>query len=84
MKKGNIDMNDYLTQQIVSISKSGAYDAIKDNYEELQEQNKVLKAAINKALDEIQNAAPSMIVDNPAYILRVIADHLLNALKETK
>lgn len=62
--------------------KVGAYDAIKDNYGELQEQNKILKEGINKALDVITKSPPSHIVDNPADILIKISNELMQALRQ--
>jgi hypothetical protein len=75
---------DFLRDQIVNISKAGAYDAIKDDYAKVTKENVILKAAINKALDEITKCPPSVFVDNPAEMVRRVGEHLLTALKQTK
>ena len=74
---------DNLMEQIVNISKAGAYDAITGDYDKVKTQNVILKAGINKALDEITKSPPSDIVDNPAEMLTRISRHLLDALKQT-
>jgi len=74
---------DFLTESIVNISKAGAYDAISQDYGKVKADNELLKAAINKALDEITNAASIEIITNPAGVIQKVSRPLLDALKQT-
>ena len=51
MEKNNKKSDyDFLTESIVNISKAGAYDAIKDNYSELQMENKAMADMIGNLI----------------------------------
>ena len=73
---------DNLYEQIVNISKAGAFDVISKQRDELVIENKKLKEGINKALDEKINTNASLAVDNPGLVLQNISRHLLDALRK--
>ena len=72
---------DSLSEQIINISKAGAYDIVAKHRDELKQQNDNLKAAINSVLNEIQNTKAGEIIDKPAFILNRISAHCLDALR---
>ncbi len=59
MKDFNIA--DFAEQQIVAISKAGAYDAIKYNYGKLQEENQKLKERVKYLEDLIKEYSGKII-----------------------
>lgn len=61
MKKNNFA--DSFHEQIIAISKAGAYDAIKDNYQELQVENEKLKARVKYLEDLIIEYSTKMTVN---------------------
>jgi hypothetical protein len=79
MEKSN--MSDFLHDQIINISKAGAYDAIKDNYGVALEQNKILKKAIRDAVDLIINTGSEDIVVNPSVFVAKLAAILTETYK---
>ena len=70
-----------LQEQIMAISKAGAYDAIAQDYGRVKEQNVILKAAINNALNEMVKS--ESIINDPAVFLTHVSRPLLDALKQT-
>ena len=66
------DFTDWARDQIVAISKAGAYDAIAPRVGELQEQNNNFRKGINEILDEITAIDPEEFNKNPAdFIIKV-------------
>lgn len=72
---------DYISDMIVNASKAGAYDVVSKQRNELMQQNKNLKAAINSVLDELQKSDPHEVVNNPAALINRISAVCLNALR---
>lgn len=76
--------NDFLHEQIIHISKSGAYDVLSKSYGELTEKYKNVRADLNKVLDELQRATPEEVVTNPAALITRISRICLDSLKNNR
>lgn len=81
MNKEKFNMGDFAQDQLVAISKAGAYDAIAEDYRKAKNQNEALKKSLNDVLDLIKNTDSAEIVNSPNLIIIKIGETCLDALK---
>ncbi len=63
-------MKDNLSEQMVNISKAGAFDALRENYSKLMAENKALKEDLKAIMDVLCD--PDIVADNVQALGRII------------
>jgi len=83
-KQNNNPNHDFLHEQIINISKAGAFDIVSKQVGELTEQNNNFRNALNAILDEFKKTDASEIVNNPAELITNIGRICLTTLKQNQ
>ena len=75
---------DNLFNQIVNISKAGAYDIVSKQCQELQDQKNVLRYSLRKILSEISSMDIADIANNPSLLIGKISVICSETLAEVR
>ena len=73
--------NDDLSEQIVNISKAGAYDILTESYSKLKAEHEALKSDLNDIYNVFRETDAKDIIDNPTQLTGKVLKILSNNSK---
>jgi len=76
--------NDFLHEQIINISKAGAYDIISKQVGELKEQNTTYREALKSIQNELADMDINEVITNPALLIKRISKICADTLTQNK